>query len=256
VSARRGLLGAANQLQLDKLRSIDAPVYSSGLLGLRFPGETKEDVERSMVRLFSRLPVRSDILREVALVRREARLDGPYTVVHVRRGDIPSTIRRESADVEELDPHSVLAAYLRYYATRSAPLVVFERTVATELEGGRCVVVTSDDPGALAWLRQRLPKATFLQDVSRAYLEIRRAFVDFLVMSQAAKIIGCSGSAYAQFAHVVGGQPFIDLVLDGSEEERSADIRELMQGRAPVLIERACAAVELAHQKARDSSPP
>ena len=166
--------------------------------------------------LFLRLPVHADVEAARAAFRREHGLEaGGYVGLHVRRGDIygmlPVALRVRKHGglvLERLD------RVLGYFVARTAPLEFYRPAVEAAIGRGRRILFTSDTPEVIAEFRHAFGDAFVDLAGLTMPVAIQKAFADFLVLADAAEVIGTS-SNFSSFAAEMGDVPFVNVAGSG-----------------------------------------
>ncbi len=185
------------------------------LVGYRFDNESRWDMLSDLSRQFKSLPIEPSITKQLDAISSE--LSGePYTIVHVRRGDVMRVLR------SNLEAGCVGDDDLQQLLKRTAPVqhyldIIEEHGV---LKDSR-VLVSSDDPTVAKKIQLRLgeDKCKRVSDFKFKGHKIQRDFFDFLIFVRAQRIIGTRGSVYGKYASIFGGSEFIDVVFDPTPSE-------------------------------------
>jgi hypothetical protein len=156
----------------------------------RFSDEEIEVSRTRFIRCFDAIGWSNEAQRVSDLVRGLA--DGDQlSAVHVRAGDIVTGDWRQRAYFHKYSP---------------TPYVEFAIEQLTGPDGDP-VLLTSDNPSLLAWLRQRHGSVVTAEELIPGYTglpEMLRAFADILLLSRCTTIVGPPRSAFSSLAANLG----------------------------------------------------
>lgn len=195
--------------------------YSGAYVNFQFEDEQKSTVEmgQEVQAIFEAIPRNEVIVRVVEAAK--DKLGGErYVALHVRRGDVGEMIKR---DLPRLAMGQLEAAQLRltisHYLSRTAPYSFYYPAVERAIAEGSRILFTSDSPETLTHFAEKYGPTNFV-DVNRfvrARYPIQKAFMDFLMLADAKRIVS-TGSTYAAFAATLGGSELINVARGGPIE--------------------------------------
>ncbi|MEQ9660923.1 MAG: hypothetical protein RLN87_00035 [Parasphingopyxis sp.] len=163
-------------------------------------------IRRGVRKLFRELPIHPHLVS--ALERFYDRYDlepGKYGAIHFRRGDVYEMLRNELPNDANGDlTDARIELIIRHFIVRTAPPEFYHAHVEDMISRGQKIVFTSDSPETITLFQKVFGPAHFV-DLSQHKLPmvIRKAFLDFLVLTNASEIIG-TASNFTQFASQVG----------------------------------------------------
>lgn len=212
-------------LPLDPTRSPEqtqAELYAHGntfitedLVGYRFDNESRWNMLSELKSLFTSLPLTPKISTQLDAV--SSQLSGsPYTIVHIRRGDVMRVLRENLAKerVGDDDIHQLLR--------RTAPIDLYLKIIEEKkILNDSMVIVSSDDAEVARLLQKRLgtDKCRLVTEFEFKGYKIQRDFFDFLIFQRAQRIVGTKGSVYGKYASIFGSGDFVDVVFRPTPEE-------------------------------------
>ena len=178
----------------------------SGHMAFRFAGDTDELVHGQLRTLFARLPLEPRV--EAVLARAQEELgEQPYVALHVRRGDVLSLMRVALPELQAGHASDIVLRYTRAVAGYTAPLDWYDPYVETALQAGEKLVFFSDSPETFEHFERRHGRRKIIKAATLARglkIPLQQAFVEFLLIKQAARVIGTK-SSFAGFAATLGG---------------------------------------------------
>lgn len=205
--------------QRERLRSAD--IFFERLPPtFRFADEP-DDLERFRADLrttWDRLPYQPAVDRTLEAATR--RTGDDYVALHVRRGDVIDSLRRELPliDGEGLGEERFVSL-IRAYVTRVAPLASYEPAVRRALQSGQRIVFTSDSPETIDHFVSAFGRGAFIPTtlIAQNRPPIFKAFVDFNLIMRSREVISTDG-IYASFAAMLGGGRLTDISGEASLE--------------------------------------
>lgn len=215
-----------------------APFYQRGTANLLFEGERgKRGIFTSdLAELFDTIPHNPRILTALANFHNRTGLEpGSYVALHYRRGDCYDMLRR---DLPQHGGGSIDEKRIRFlvshFVVRTAPEDYFREELERHLEAGKRIVFTSDSPETIETFQTNYGPRNFV-DLSSFTLPvpIQKAFFDFLVIKNAAAILGTS-SNFSKFASDLGGGTFFNATCGGEIEALRAEFEREILERATV----------------------
>lgn len=205
---------------------------SNDLVGYLFENEKRADVLSDLGGLFKSLPIHEKLSDRLHVLNKE--LGGqPYTIVHIRRGDVIRVLRNNI--VRNLVGHDDMLQLLK----RTAPLELYVRAATgSDFESGP-LVVSSDDPDIAAQFKQKMGNrdCRSLSDIEFFGSKIQKDFFDFLVFVGAKKIIGTRASTYGKYASIFGKSTFVDVEFKPTPEQLATFFDEEVAFDLPVSRE-------------------
>ena len=177
----------------------DQAFYYRGTHPFRFSDEPNASAYLldGVRRLFASLPVHPAILAVKAdFYERHGLAPKSYDAVHVRRGDVFDMLTSElPVGLGAGLTAERLSALVGHYVKRTAPLEFYFSAIERALEEGRRLIVTSDSPDTIAFLKARYGKAPLI-DLSnlKMRIPIQKAFLDFLILCDAGQITGTASN--------------------------------------------------------------
>jgi hypothetical protein len=203
--------------------------YEPRLLRFQIEDERKSNFEirRELGELFNLLPVVQQVQRAIDQTR--ARLgNANYIGLHVRRGDTYEQLRRELPGffngTTMLERVNFL---LGHYLARTAPSELYEPEVRRAIAEKKKIAYFSDSPESIDWFRKKFGATHFI-DMSKfqVRLPIQKAFLDFVVLKDAERIVS-TRSNYASFGAELSGAEHVIVSADGTAELSRDDVAEL-----------------------------
>ena len=168
-------------------------------------------------RLFSSLPIHPAIKRAQAACYERAQLTPKmFDAVHVRRGDVFDML------ATELPPglgrgltSARLDMLIGHFVKRTAPLEFYFPPIERAISAGKKILMTSDTPDTVQFFQKKYGRENLIDlGAFRMRIPIQKAFLDFLVLCDAAQITG-TASNFSMTPAELGQVPLENVATTG-----------------------------------------
>jgi hypothetical protein len=217
--------GWPDALDRHKLMAQKSHIFIQAMHTMEFKGEHPDDIEEERKSLFRLL-----LPHPIILEKLEKAIgwigEGPFTAVHIRRGDVVDKLtealaaypRQNSEGGDPARAEERLGICIGNFIPRWAPIEAYVARVRRS-DPNRRILVFSDSPTAAEEFQRALPE----RDVRRfsffaaPLTELQRSWLEVLVLMRAQEIVSTQ-STYGLFASRYGGVPFtpVHKVTDGN----------------------------------------
>jgi hypothetical protein len=196
-----------NRFERDFFKQQGLVLFQGNLMHYHFRDENprRSLLAAELSQLFELLPLHPHVTS--LLARIQADLAGTeFVCVHVRAGDC---FDKMQAELPRLADNSLsdsdLTRVLGHYVARTAPLELYVPWIEQAVGQGMKIVLSSDSPEQLEWLKRRLGTDQFLDLAGyRAEFPIQKALVDFMVLMRGRRLLG-TRSNFSSLACDLGG---------------------------------------------------
>ncbi|QLC25969.1 hypothetical protein HFP57_13680 [Parasphingopyxis algicola] len=180
----------------------------------------RADFPNQMSDLFHTLPLNIYIKTHLNRFYEKTGLGpGEYIALHIRRGDCYDMLLNElnGEAGASIDPKRV-ELLVGHFAIRTAPAEYYAEGIEQALSTGKKIVFTSDSPETIGTFRKKYGAREFIDlSMFKMAIDIQKAFLDFLIIKNAAYVIGTS-SNFSYFAAQLGKIDFYNATCAGPFE--------------------------------------